>query len=101
MAKPRLPPGEQDSSCQQALRCQLNRFKNFHITSAAAEVPCQGLLDLLAVRPRVGPQQSHGRQEHSWCTIAALGGPEFAKGVLQLVQRTPYGHAFNGENLLA
>src|SRR4029453_11817066 len=83
-----------------SLRGQFNRFKNFNIARAAAEIPCQSFLDLLAVRHGVGPQQGHGRQEHPWCTIATLGSPEFAKGVLQLVQRTPSGHAFNGENLL-
>src|SRR5215470_20028629 len=99
MSQPRLPPSAHDSIWQQALRRQLNRFKDFHIAGAAAEVPCQGLLDLLAVRYRIGAQQGHGRQEHSWCTIATLGGPEFAERVLQLVQRAPSRHAFNGENL--
>jgi hypothetical protein len=73
----------------------LNRCKDFHLACAAVEVPCQGLLDLLAVRHRVSPHQGHGRQTHPWCTIAALGCPKCAKRVLQRAQGTPCGSTFN------
>src|SRR5438067_7663659 len=91
--------GGWDAVCQQTLRCEIDRFENFDIASTTAEVSRQCLLDLLAGRRRVGAQQCQRRQQHAGCTIAPLGGPKLAKGVLQRVQRTAQGHAFDSDNL--
>src|SRR5262245_56110489 len=85
----------------QTLRRQLDGFENFNIAGATAQISRQRLLDLLALRRRVGTQQGQRRQQHARRAIATLRRPELAKGVLQLVQRTPRGHALNGDDLLS
>src|SRR5438034_7346118 len=78
-----------------ASRRQLDRFVNLDIAGTAAEVARQCLLDVVSGGSGVGGEQRFGGEEKGRGTVAALGGAQLRKRLLQGLQPAARGHAFH------
>ncbi len=68
---------------------QLDRVENLLIAGAAADVAAEPLLDLLAVRERIGAQRRGGGHHHAGDAVAALAGAGLVERLLQHATARP------------
>ena len=62
---------------------QFDRVENLLVAGAAADVAAEALLDLLAVRERIGAQGCGGGHHHARDAVAALAGARLVERLLQ------------------
>ena len=75
---------------------QFDRVENLLVAGAAADVAAEALLDLLAVRERIGAQRGGGGHDHAGDAVAALAGARLVERLLQHGQLARFAQAFHG-----
>src|SRR6266516_1974338 len=75
--------------------CARHRLDYVYIAAAAANVPVQGLDDLVTVGRRVAFQQAHRRQNHPRHTVTTLHGAFLEKRPLHGMQFPVLGQSFD------
>ena len=75
---------------------QFDRVENLLVAGAAADVAAEALLDLLAVRERIGAQRRGGGHHHAGDAVAALAGARLVERLLQHGELARLAQAFDG-----
>src|ERR1051326_5910733 len=83
------------------LGCRLDRLEDVHVAGAAAEVALQALADLVLGRVRVLLQQVGRRHDEAGRAVPALQAVLIPEGLLDRVELTVFGHAFDGREVAA
>ena len=98
-ALPRFAAAHLELLAGDPLACRSDRLHDLFISRAAAQVPCQGLPDLLDGRCRVLRQQRPGGEHETRRAEATLHRPALGKGLHHVPPDRVLCHPFDGQNL--